>query len=199
MSPDLGCFATKDGTSNHWQSGHVGSQLACQAVQCIASHVAVLKAIKRINHGTSCPVKRSTPSERPRVLQPLSSKTLQSKTECAWLLKITALSCCSNHGGVYSQPCSVLYQLRPNQHGYVHISHNINERNPKMVLEICDHCKRREQKGSWLKDKWAKLSRNKASQQNPCEICQNYQAEEDQPLRIIQLPTTIDELHSDSS
>jgi hypothetical protein len=99
-------------------------------------------------------------------------------------------SCCTNHGGVYSRPCPVLYQLRPGQLGFVHINHTIDERNPKVVLEICDRCKRREQKHSWLKDKWANLSRPfwiKASKHTPCEICQNYQVEEDQPLGIIPL------------
>jgi hypothetical protein len=99
-------------------------------------------------------------------------------------------SCCTNHGGVYSRPCPVLYQLRPGQLGFVHINHTIDERNPKVVLEICDRCKRREQRHSWLKDKWANLSRPfwiKASKHTPCEICQNYQVEEDQPLGIIPL------------
>jgi hypothetical protein len=96
-------------------------------------------------------------------------------------------SCCMNHGGVYSQPCPVLYQLRPNQHGYVQINHTINKRNPTMVLETCGKCKRREQKRSWLKDKWVSSSRIKASKHIPCEICQNYQEERDQPLEIIPL------------
>ena len=97
-------------------------------------------------------------------------------------------SCCTNHGGVYSRPCPVMYQLRPNQLGFVQITHTIDEQNPKVALETCDRCKRREQKHSWLKDKWANLSRRfwiKVS--GPCDICQNYQVEEEQPLRIIPL------------
>jgi hypothetical protein len=47
--------------------------------------------------------------------------------------------------------------------GFVQIQHTINERNPKIILETCECCKRREQKykeqkHSWLKDRWAKLS-----------------------------------------
>jgi hypothetical protein len=92
---------------------------------------------------------------------------------------------------VYPRFCPILYQLRPNQMGYVQIQH------PKIVLETCDRCKRKEQKDkeqeqeqkhSWLKDRWATLSRLfriKVSKHTPCEICQNYQAEEEQPLRII--------------
>jgi len=44
--------------------------------------------------------------------------------------------------------------------------------------------------GSWLMDKWSNHSRPfwiKASEHTPCEICQNYQVEEEQPLRIIPL------------
>jgi hypothetical protein len=62
--------------------------------------------------------------------------------------------------------------------------------NPKIVLDTCDHCKRKEQKHSWLKDHWANLSRPfwiGASKHTSCEICQNYRVEEDQPLRIIPL------------
>jgi hypothetical protein len=72
--------------------------------------------------------------------------------------------------------------------GFVHVYHAIDEQNPKIALETCDRCKRREQKHSWLKDKWANLSRRfwiKVSE--PCDICQNYQVEEEQPLRIIPL------------
>lgn len=77
--------------------------------------------------------------------------------------------------------------MRPNQMGFIQIQHRVNERNPKMILETCDRCKRREQKRSWLRDKWASLSPIKASKHVPCEICQNYQEEEEQPLRIIEL------------
>jgi hypothetical protein len=52
-------------------------------------------------------------------------------------------SCCTNHGGVYSRSCPVLYQLRPGQLGFVHINHTIDEQNPKIALETCDRCKRR--------------------------------------------------------
>ncbi|PMD18355.1 hypothetical protein NA56DRAFT_706970 [Hyaloscypha hepaticicola] len=99
-------------------------------------------------------------------------------------------SCCTNHGGVYSRPCRVLYQLKPGQAGFAAINHSIDERNPKIALETCDRCKRKEPRHSWLKDKWAKLPRPswiKASEHTPCEICQNYQVEEEQPPRIIPL------------
>ena len=98
--------------------------------------------------------------------------------------------CCTNHGGVYSRPCPTLNQLRPGQQGFIHIVHNIDERNPKTALETCDRCKRREQKRSWLKDKWANLSQpfwTKTSEHTPCSICRNYQVEEEQPLRIVPL------------
>jgi hypothetical protein len=78
-------------------------------------------------------------------------------------------SCCANQGGVYPLLCLVLYQLRPNQQGFVHINHTIDERNLKMVLETCGHCKRREQRRSWLKDKLASFSRIKASKHIPGE------------------------------
>jgi hypothetical protein len=100
------------------------------------------------------------------------------------------LSCCTNNGGGYSRSCPVLYQLRPGQLGFVHINHTIDEQNPKIALETCDCCQHRERKHSWLKDKWANLSQQfwiKASEHNPCEICQNYQVEEEQPLMIIPL------------
>jgi len=93
-------------------------------------------------------------------------------------------SCCTNHGGVYRRLCLVLYQLRPNQPGFVHISHPIDERNPKIALKTCDRCKRRDQKHLWL-SKLANLSRPFRSEHTPCEICQNYQVEDEQPLRII--------------
>jgi len=106
-------------------------------------------------------------------------------------------SCCTNHGRVYSRPCPVLYQLRPGQQSFAQINHTIDGRNPKIALETCDHCKRREQKykeqeqkHSWLKGMWATLSRPfriKVSEHTPCEICQNYQVEEEQPLKIIPL------------
>ncbi|PVH75336.1 hypothetical protein DL98DRAFT_536617 [Cadophora sp. DSE1049] len=41
-----------------------------------------------------------------------------------------------------------------------------------------------------VKDKWANLPRQfwiKDSEHTPCEICQNYQVEEEQPLRTIPL------------
>ena len=60
-------------------------------------------------------------------------------------------SSCTKHGGVYSRPCPILYQLRPGQLGFVHIHHTIDERNPTITLETCDRCKRREQKHSWLR------------------------------------------------
>ena len=41
-------------------------------------------------------------------------------------------SCCTNHGGVYSRPCPVVYQLRPGQLGFVHIYHLIDEQNPDL-------------------------------------------------------------------
>ena len=99
-------------------------------------------------------------------------------------------SCCTNHGGQYRYPCPVLFQLRPDQLGFVQITNNIDERSPKIVLETCDRCKLREQKHSWLRDKWAKIpwpSWIKGSEHIPCEICQNYQVEEEEPLQIIPL------------
>jgi hypothetical protein len=99
-------------------------------------------------------------------------------------------SYCTKDGGVYSRPYPVLYQLRPGQQSFAQISHTIDERNPKIALETCDRCKRREQKHSQLKDKWANLLRLfwfKASEHTPCEIYQNYQVEEEQPLRIVQI------------
>jgi hypothetical protein len=54
--------------------------------------------------------------------------------------------------------------------GFVHKGHPIDKRNPKIVLETCDRCKQREQKHSWLKDKWANLPwpfRIKGSEHNP--------------------------------
>ena len=95
-----------------------------------------------------------------------------------------------NHGGVYSRPCPVLYQLRPGQQDFVEINHTIDERNLKVAPETCGRCKRGEQKHSWLKDKRANLSRLlqiKASEHTPCEMCQNYQFKEEQPLRTIPL------------
>ena len=80
-------------------------------------------------------------------------------------------SCCTNDGRVYSRPCPVLYQLRPGQQGSEDSARDL-------------------QKHSQLKDKWANLLRLfwfKASEHTPCEICQNYQVEEEQPLRIIPL------------
>ncbi|PMD22061.1 hypothetical protein NA56DRAFT_703041 [Hyaloscypha hepaticicola] len=70
-------------------------------------------------------------------------------------------SCCTNNGGVYPRRCPDL--------------HPIDEQNPKIALETCDRCKRKEQKYSWWKDKWASLLRLfwiKASA---------YQVEEEQP------------------
>ena len=43
---------------------------------------------------------------------------------------------------------------------------------------------------TWLKGKLANLSQLfwiKASEHTPCEICQNYQVEEEQPFKIIPL------------
>lgn len=81
-------------------------------------------------------------------------------------------SCCTNHGRVYPRPCPVVYQLRPDQLGFIQITHTINERNPKIALETCDRCKRKEQKHSWWKDRWASLLRLfgiKASEYSPCD------------------------------
>lgn len=94
-------------------------------------------------------------------------------------------SCCTNHGGVYSCPCLVLYQVQPQS--FVQIIHSIDEQNPKVALETCDRCKRKNRRHSPVKGKWASLSLLfiKASEHTPCEICQNYQVSEEQPLRII--------------
>jgi hypothetical protein len=83
---------------------------------------------------------------------------------------------------VYPRYCPVLFQLEPGRAGYLQITHIVDELNPKMVLEMCDRCKRKEQKHSWLKDTLAKFPRPswiKPSEHTPCEICQNYQVEEE--------------------
>ena len=74
-------------------------------------------------------------------------------------------------------------QLRPGQQGFAHISHTIDERNPKIALGDMRLLQAQGMKHSWLKDKWASLSLFwiKASEHTPCAICKNYQVEEEQP------------------
>jgi hypothetical protein len=91
---------------------------------------------------------------------------------------------------VYTLPCLVLYQLRPGQSGFVQINHTIDERNAKIVLEICDGCRRKEEMRWRLKDKltiFSRLISAKPSKHPPCKICQNYEPEDDQPLKVIPL------------
>jgi hypothetical protein len=74
--------------------------------------------------------------------------------------------------------------------GFVQINHTIDEQNPEIALEASDRSKRKERNHLWLKDKRVSVSHlfSIKAEHTPCEICQNYQVKEEQPLRIISPP-----------
>jgi len=133
---------------------------------------------------------------RQPILLNISSFTITDDSQLNCVLKIlqdkmcTAVenhcpSCCTNHGGVYARPCLVLYQSQPQS--FVQIIHSIDEQNPKVALETCHRCKRKNRRHSSVKRKRVNLPLLfiMASEYARCEICQNYQVDEEQLLRII--------------
>jgi hypothetical protein len=93
---------------------------------------------------------------------------------------------------LYSRPCPVLYQLRP----FAHISHTIDERNPKIALQDSRDLRPSQAQGAeaLMVERQVGQALSAVLDQGlraykvlPCEICQNYQVEEGEPLKIIPL------------
>ena len=80
-------------------------------------------------------------------------------------------SCCSNHGGVYGNPCTTVYEFRPN--AYIQLKHGVDGSNPKFKRTVCLRCEKMQARNQrWLRRKLS-IFRLKPQRTGtaPCVIC----------------------------
>jgi hypothetical protein len=82
---------------------------------------------------------------------------------------------CHENGGVYREPCPVLYEFKPGS--YIQITHTIGETASITKAVLCHCCKNKSKFQEWLAGKRKKT--------RDCEVCPRFRRYHEKPLRIV--------------